>query len=594
MEFETSKVDNPPRYSERLASEWLGSLLPGEAPYPRHSSDLDRFMHAAIGRLTLGLSPAAMLTAYQDWLIHLALSPAKQLELAEKARRKLARFALCVSRLQTPCIEPLPQDKRFTAPAWQHWPFNALYQGFLLTQQWWYNATMGVPGVSRHHQEVMTFAARQWLDMFSPSNFVLTNPAVLEETARRYGMNLVQGGINALEDIGRQAAGKRPAGADEYEVGRNVAITPGKIVYRNRLIELIQYSPATKSVYPEPVLIIPAWIMKYYILDLSPHNSLVKYLVERGHAVFTISWKNPDQNDRDLGMDDFRQLGVMAALDAIGKIVPQRQVHAAGYCLGGTLLAIAAAAMARDRDERLASITLIASQVDFEEPGELSLFIDESQIAFLEDIMWDRGYLDTKQMAGAFQMLRSNDLIWSYRLHNYLLGRRQPMNDLMAWNADATRMPYRMHSEYLRQLFLNNDLAEGRYKVNSKAVALTDIRTPIFAVATISDHVAPWRSVYKIHLLTDTEVTFLLTTGGHNAGIVSPPGHPRRSYQITTRGAKDPYADPDVWQTEAPRHEGSWWPAWQAWLTAHSGERIDPPKLEHGLGDAPGSYVLAA
>jgi polyhydroxyalkanoate synthase subunit PhaC len=255
--------------------------------------------------------------------------------------------------------------------------------------------------------------------------------------------------------------------------------------------------------------------------------------------------------------------------------------------------------MARDSDDRLATVTLFASQVDFEEPGELSLFIDESQVTFLEDMMWDRGYLDTKQMAGAFQLLRSNDLIWSYRLHNYLLGQRQPMNDLMAWNADATRMPYRMHSEYLRQLFLNNDLAEGRYRVDGRFIALTDIRPPIFSVGTVTDHVAPWRSAYKVHILTDTEVTFLLTSGGHNAGIVSPPGHPRRNYQVATRSHGTRYMDPDTWLATAPRYEGSWWPAWQAWLAVRSEERVAPPAMgaaEKGysvLGDAPGNYVLA-
>jgi len=297
-------------------------------------------------------------------------------------------------------------------------------------------------------------------------------------------------------------------------------------------------------------------------------------------------------------MEDYLKLGVMAALNAVSAIVPGTKVNAVGYCLGGTLLSIAAAAMARDGDQRLQSMTLLAAQVDFEEPGELSLFIDESQVAYLEDLMWDQGYLDTKQMAGAFQMLRSNDLIWSYRIHNYLLGRRQPLNDLMAWNADATRMPYQMHSEYLRGLFLNNDLAEGRYRVDDRPVALTDIRVPIFAVGTERDHVAPWRSVYKVHLLTDTEVTFLLTSGGHNAGIVSEPGHPNRSFRVTTRAATDKYLAPEIWQTGASRYVGSWWPAWQSWLAQRSGERIAPPEIaarDKGyvpLCDAPGTYVL--
>jgi polyhydroxyalkanoate synthase len=282
----------------------------------------------------------------------------------------------------------------------------------------------------------------------------------------------------------------------------------------------------------------------------------------------------------------------------VNAIVPDHKVHAVGYCLGGTLLSIAAAAMARDDDERIQSLTLLAAQTDFTEAGELMLFIDESQLAFLEDMMWEQGFLDTSQMAGAFQMLRSNDLIWSRIGRDYVMGEREPMTDLMAWNADATRMPYRMHAEYLRRLFLNNDLAEGRYRAGSKPVALTDIRAPIFAVGTVWDHVAPWRSTYKIHMLTDAEVTYLLTTGGHNAGIVSEPNHRRRSFQVMARTANEHHLDPDTWLAEAPRKNGSWWPEWVGWLNTRSGAAVAPPRMgapESGyavLTDAPGRYVL--
>jgi polyhydroxyalkanoate synthase len=323
----------------------------------------------------------------------------------------------------------------------------------------------------------------------------------------------------------------------------------------------------------------------------------VKYLTGQGFTVFMISWKNPGPEDRDLGMDDYRKLGVMTAVDVVSDVIPGQRIHAVGYCIGGTLLSIAAAAMARDGDERLRSITLLAAQTDFHEAGELMLFINESQLAFLEDMMWEQGFLDTKQMAGAFQMLRSNDLVWSRNLREYLMGERGQMIDLMAWNADATRMPYRMHSEYLRHLYLDNDLAEGRCRVEGTPVALTDIRAPVFVVGTASDHVAPWRSVYKIHLLADTEVTFLLTTGGHNAGIVSEPGRKRRSYQVMTRNSTAPYLDPDAWVAAAPHTEGSWWPAWIAWLDKRSGQPVrlaDVSALEEypAVADAPGSYVL--
>jgi polyhydroxyalkanoate synthase len=569
---------------------------------PAGGTPLDRLTHAWQGRLTLGISPAALLLAYLDWLVHLANAPGKQAALADKALRKAQRLALYGMRSAAsdtpPCIEPLPQDHRFAAPDWQRWPFNLLSQSFLLGQQWWHNAATDVPGVSRHHEDVVAFVTRQLLDMAAPSNFPLTNPEVLQATVAQGGMNLLRGFQNAHDDWERALDGKKPAGADAFVPGQSVAVTPGRVVFRNRLIELLQYSPSTASVQAEPILIVPAWIMKYYILDLSPHNSLVKYLVDHGHTVFMISWKNPDAQERDLELDDYRTLGVMAALDAIGAIVPDRKVHTVGYCLGGTLLAIAAAALARDGDDRLSTITLFAAQTDFTEAGELMLFIDESQLMYLEDIMWEQGYLDIPQMAGAFQLLRSNDLVWSRLVHDYLLGEREPMTDLMAWNADATRMPARMHAEYLRSLFLNNDLFEGRYQVGGRPIALSDVRAPIFAVATLKDHVAPWRSVYKLMLLTDTEVTFVLTSGGHNAGIISEPGHPHRNYQIATQGASDSYVDPERWQARTPTNDGSWWPAWQHWLTAHSSGQVAPPCLGspargYPPGDAaPGRYVL--
>jgi len=337
--------------------------------------------------------------------------------------------------------------------------------------------------------------------------------------------------------------------------------------------------------------------MKYYVLDLSPANSLVRFLVSKGFTVFAISWKNPDSGDRDLGMDDYARLGVLDALETIERIVPGTRVHAAGYCLGGTLLSTVAAWLGRRGRTPLKTLTLLAAQTDFTEPGELALFVDEAQVAFLERLMARRGYLDKRQMRATFQMLRSNDLVWSHRLHSHLLGERAPISDLIAWNADGTRLPYRMHMEYLDCFFLRNALARGEWRVQGTPVNLSDIRIPVFNVGTVQDHVAPWRSVYKLHALSDAEQTFVLTAGGHNVGIVNPPGNPvPSSYRMRTHHAADPLLTPDEWLAATDLRQGSWWAAWSTWLARHSGRRRTPPRL--GAPDrppaeaAPGRYVL--
>lgn len=564
----------------------------------------DRSLHATIARFTGGLSPAAVAGAYLDWAVHLAAAPGKQIQLAQKATRKAIRLGNYAFRYASDGegaqlgIEPLPQDRRFIGDGWKKWPFNVISQAFLMQQQWWHNATTDVRGVSRKHENMVQFGARQILDVAAPSNFPLTNPEIFWRTIGSGGFNLMNGFRNLVEDWERAVGGKGPVGTENFIVGRDVAISPGKIVYRNGLIELIQYEPTTPTVRPEPVLIVTAWIMKYYILDLSPHNSLVKYLTERGFTVFMISWKNPGPEDRDLAFEDYRSLGVMSALDAVNAIVPDRKVHAVGYCLGGTLLSIAAAAMARDGDERLKTVSLFAAQTDFTEAGELMLFIDESQITFLEDMMWEQGFLDNRQMAGAFQMLRSNDLVWSRVVHDYLLGEREPLTDLMAWNADATRLPYRMHSQYLRKLFLDNELAEGHFVAADGPVALTDIHVPVFAVGTERDHVAPWQSTYKINLQVGGAVTYVLATGGHNVGIVSEPGQAGRSFRMLTKAANDRYIDPERFLVAAKRYDGSWWPAWAEWIGEHSSaetilQPMGAPQTGYPvLGDAPGTYVF--
>ena len=575
-----------------------------QSPTPDTASQiLTRGVHAAISQATFGLSPAALGGAFFDWWVHLALSPGKQVDLAQLAIAGAADnlgFATrsALGSPSDPCERALAHDDRFRAPDWQAFPFNIYAHNFLSIERWWEAATTHVRGVSQRHDDMANFTARQILDTVAPSNFIATNPEVLARTRAESGTNLLRGYANWIADLTRTQSGAPPRGTEAFKVGETVAVTPGKVVLRTRLAEIIQYAPATDHVRPEPVVIVPAWIMKYYILDLSPANSLVKFLTQQGFTVFMVSWKNPGAENRNVGFDDYRTEGVLPAIKAANAITGAGKVHAVGYCLGGTLLAITAAAMGRDGDERLASVSLFAAQVDFTDAGELMLFIDESQVTFLEDMMWERGYLDTRQMAGAFQMLRSNDLIWSRSVHDYLMGEPSFPIDIMAWNADATRMPYRMHSQYLRSLFLKNDLAEGRFKVGGRAVALPDIRAPLFAVSTERDHVAPWRSVFKLHLLTDAEVTFVLTNGGHNAGIVSEPGHPHRHYRISLRKPGEPYVDPDNWFAEHAPREGSWWPAWTAWLAAHSAEPIAPPPLGDAaagfaaLQDAPGRYVF--
>jgi len=557
-----------------------------------HAANLDGLLHASEAKVSGGLSAVGQGLAFLDWALHLANAPYRRTALARSALQQWGRLAAVASG--GVAIAPAASDHRFGDPAWGRPPFSVLSQAFLLAEEWWAQAAEAPAGISRENQRVVSFGMRQLVDMCSPSNVPWLNPEVIRATVETGGANFAAGFENLLTDLQEMTSGA-PSGADLFRIGEDLAATPGKVVFRNELIELIQYAPTTPEVGREPVLIVPAWIMKYYILDLSPGNSLIRYMVGQGHTVFAISWRNPGAEFRDITLDDYRTSGVMAALDAVSDICGEGKIHSCGYCLGGTLLTIAAAAMARDGDDRLASVTLFCAQTDFTEAGELQLFITEDQLAFLDDVMRAQGYLDSRQMAGAFQMLRSNDLIWSRVIRTYLMGEREHPNDLMAWNADGTRMPARMHSEYLRRLFLENELAEGRFPVEGKPIAISDVRAPCFVVSTETDHIAPWRSVYKLHLLTDADLTFILTNGGHNAGVVSEPGHPHRHFRTSRRAPEALYVGPDEWLVQAESRDGSWWPAWSAWLDAHTSGRGPPPpmgsKAYPALEDAPGRYV---
>jgi poly[(R)-3-hydroxyalkanoate] polymerase subunit PhaC len=490
------------------------------------------------------------------------------------------------------------EDRRFKDPAWLTLPFKFYRQSYSVAEAWGAALALSAPWVAPEGAPRAAFQAHQWLDLFSPSNAPWANPEILEATRAQGAGNLVRGFANYLADLGELLA---PSGAATtgFAPGEDVAATPGKIVFRNELIELIQYAPVTAKVRAEPILIVPAWIMKYYILDLSPGNSLVRYLTGQGHTVFCISWRNPREEMRDLPFDAYRSDGLMAALDQVSLICGGEKVHACGYCLGGTLLAIAAAAMARDKDDRLASVTLLAAQTDFSEPGEIEVFVSEDQVASLETAMESKGYLEGRQMGAAFALLRSRDLIWGRSIRNYWLGERDKPNDLMAWNSDTTRMPARMHSEYLRAMFLGNDLAEGRHTVEGAPVSLDDISAPLFVVSTETDHVAPWRSVYKLSGLTRAEFTFVLTSGGHNAGIVSEPGHAHRHFRIAQRAEATVSAFPDEWVDQAELRDGSWWLAWAHWLDERSNGKLTKPPRMGGAGRtpdsmeaAPGRYVM--
>lgn len=554
---------------------------------------LDQMFSTMVGRASYSLSPASISLSYCDWLLQLLLMPGKQQELLQKTREAIK--CLFDNSHKSPTQATI--DKRFLHSGWNFFPFSFYKRAHLISEALWAEIFTTVPGVSSHHKDILNYIARQANNLYSPTNFVLTNPEVLETTIQQSGANLVRGLTYLIEDYFRHLTAEESESLKKFKPGRDLAMTPGKVVFKNDLIELIQYSPTTDTVYEEPLLFVPAWIMKYYILDLSPHNSLVKYMVNQGHTVFMISWKNPTYADQNIGFDEYVNLGVLAALKEIEKICGASKIHACGYCLGGTLLSMAASYLAKQKNNPLKTVTMLAAQIDFEEAGEILLFVDDNQVNFLQNIMKKQGYLDKKQLKGSFEMIRSYDLIWSYRLRRYLLGLPEELSDMKAWNSDETRLPYRMHSDYLEKLYLHNSLAEGHFQINGDTLSVRDISCPIFSVSTIRDHISPWKSVYKIHLLSNTEVTYVLASGGHNMGVISEPGHPKGNFQIRTSAAEDIYIAPEDWQKETPLTQGSWWVSWKDWLKEHSSsEKINPPPLgsaqEKPLPDAPGTFIF--
>ena len=492
--------------------------------------------------------------------------------------------------------EPHHTDRRFKHDDWQqNFLYDYIKQSYLIATRHLHRTLGQVEGLDPRTAKKVDFYTRQYIDAISPSNFLLTNPEVMRETVASGGQNLVKGLNNLLEDLARGGGSQvrlRMTDENAFKLGVNIATTPGSVVFQNDLIQLIQYCPAEGPVYRRPLLVIPPWINKYYILDLREKNSFIKWAVGQGHTVFVVSWVNPDEKLAHKRFDDYLEEGVLAALDAIGRATGEREANVIGYCLGGTLLATALGYLAQKKDERIVSATFLAALTDFSEAGELEVFIDEHQVSALEKRMNERGYLEGSEMATTFNMLRSNDLIWSFVVNNYLLGRDPFPFDLLYWNSDSTRMPAAMHSFYLRNMYIKNLLAQpGGIHIGGVSIDLGRVKTPLYFVSAIEDHIAPWRSTYAGAKLFGGPVRFVLGGSGHIAGIVNPPAANKYSYWTQPKLPRQA----DQWLKAASQHPGSWWPDWAGWVSQYGGDKV-PARIPgkgglKALEDAPGSYA---
>jgi polyhydroxyalkanoate synthase len=499
----------------------------------------------------------------------------------------------------SPIASPEKSDKRFKDEEWEeHFLFDFIKQSYLIAARHIHDTVSGVDGLDEQTQKKVNFYTRQYIDALSPSNFAMTNPEVFRETVKSHGQNLLKGLNNLLRDVEDGGGNLRVKMTDTtaFELGKNVATTPGKVVFQNDMMQLLQYTPSTDKVLKKPLLIVPPWINKFYILDLRDKNSYIKWCVDQGHTVFVISWVNPDERLAAKSFDAYVKEGVLAALDAIEQQTGEKEVNAAGYCLGGTLLATTLAYLAAKRQKRIASATFFTTMTDFTDPGELGVFIDEGQISSLEKKMFERGYLEGSEMAGTFSMLRSNDLIWSFVVSNYLMGKDPFPFDLLYWNSDSTRMPAAMHSFYLRTMYMENRLVEpGGIEIDGTPIDLTKIKVPCYFISAIEDHIAPWKSTYMGARRFTAPVRFVLGGSGHIAGIVNPPAANKYGYWVNP-AAKRPETG-EAWFEGAQQHAGSWWTDWQSWVTAHDAAQVDPRDPAKGklkaLEDAPGSFVKA-
>ena len=483
------------------------------------------------------------------------------------------------------------KDKRFKDEAWRdNEVFDFIRQSYLLSARYMQGLVHDAEGMDEKTAQKVDFYTRQFVDAMSPTNFVMTNPEVLRRTAETGGENLLKGLSNLLMDLERGQGNLRIRMTDEskFKVGENIAVTPGKVVYQNDLMQLIQYTPTTGKVLKRPLLILPPWINKYYILDLRPKNSFIRWAVDQGHTVFVVSWVNPDTRLAEKGFEDYMLEGPYAALDAIEKATGEKSVNAIGYCLGGTLLSETLAHMAAKKDTRIKSATFFTTMVDFTESGELGVFIDEEQLKALEAKMQKRGYLEGREMATTFNMLRANDLIWSFVVNNYLLGQDPFPFDLLYWNDDSTRMPARMHSFYLRRMYQQNDLIKpGGVELLGVKLDLRKIKLPTYILSTREDHIAPWASTYRATQTYTGDVRFVLAASGHIAGVVNPPDAGKYSHWVNT----DLPATPEAWLAGSTELAGSWWTDWQRWVSGQDPAQVPARQPKNALEDAPGRYV---
>jgi polyhydroxyalkanoate synthase len=494
-----------------------------------------------------------------------------------------------------PVVEPERGDRRFRHPDWEENPlFDFIKQSYLITANWLVDTMSGVEGLDEQAARKVEFYTRQFADAFSPSNFIWTNPEVLRETLETNGENLVRGLENFRRDLERGEGTLKVTmtDPDAFKLGENIATTPGKVVFQNELIQLIQYGPTTAEVYQRPLLIVPPWINKYYILDLTPEKSFVRWAVDRGYTVFVMSWCNPDERLAEKTFADYMREGILAAAAAVEQATGERDMTAIGYCIGGTLLAATLAYMAANDDDRIKAATFFAAQVDFSEPGDLQVFIDEKQLKSLDEMMEEKGYLESQAMATTFNMLRANDLIWSFYVNNYLLGKDPIPFDLLHWNADATRLPRQIHIFYLREMYLHNNLVKpGGIELDGTPIDLRKVQMPVYLQASKEDHIAPYPSVFKATTQFTGPVRFMLAGSGHIAGVINPPGPRKYQYWLN---AEQP-TDLEEWLEGAEEHPGSWWPDWDQWLSELSGPKVPARNPGDGklpvIEDAPGTYV---